>query len=107
MITLFTDFLKENDFYDAWIEGFNIVNECNGEELTFEQYCKSGIGMNHWLFVGLSLLSQSNIGYFLTKQNYPKLFNKITEWREKYLDKWAELDIKWMQQPIFYEHDIY
>ena len=89
---VFFKFLKDNNFYDAWIEGFNLDNEIYDDDVPLDEFlndCETRI----WLYSGPGILSR--IPQW-TEDFNPELIRRHTEWREKYMSQYMDLDEKWM-----------
>ena len=106
MIMIFFDWLKDHDFYDAWIEGYNI----NNEELShpYDSYMQfaSGNAMMNWVFEGCRIMTRAEYANIFVEKYNPELYKKIEEWRSKYLEKWKQLDYEWQVYNTC-SHDIY
>ncbi len=84
----FYNFLKENNFYDAWIEGFILDNEFWLLDITFDKFFEEYSPKN-WILSGLGSVIDMNF----SNEEFPE----STKWRELYLNKWEEIDNKWRQ----------
>ena len=91
---IFFRFLKENNFYDAWIEGYNIDNEVYNHVVSLDEFFAEGYISPHlWLYSGPGALAM--LSYLRTDAS-DDLKKRYHEWREKFLTQNSELDEKWI-----------
>lgn len=88
----FFNFLKANDFYDAWMEGYKLDNEIANDNVPLDEffeicepitYLYNGPGILAWI-------PQWPEGF------NPELIRRHSEWRKKYQGQYMGLDEKWM-----------
>lgn len=89
---IFFNFLKNNDFYDAWMEGYKLDNEIADDNVPLDNFFENCETIT-WLYNGPGILAWI--------PQWPKGFNSElirhhSEWRKKYLSRYMNLDEKWM-----------
>ena len=91
---IFVQFLKDNNFYDAWIEGYNLDNEIYDDIVPLEEFFRT-IHPLVWLYSGpaaMAMLSSNDI----KNNKSSSIAKRYSEWRDKYLSDYIRLDEKWM-----------
>lgn len=89
---IFLDFLKENNFYDAWMEGYKLDNEIADDNVPLDHFFENCQQIT-WLYHGPGILAwipQWPEGF------NPDLIRRHSEWRKKYQGQYMDLDEKWM-----------
>lgn len=89
---MFIDFLKENNFYEAWFEGYNIDNEIWNDNVPFDKFINKGSAIN-WFYSGVTELAL----VFNRPKEESDLQRRYDEWRKNNLNTFLSLDKKWMQ----------
>lgn len=88
----FIQFLRDNNFYDAWMEGYDLDNELYDDEVPLDEFL-SHCNTNVWLYYGISALAWE----LKEDGNIPEdLLKRFKEWRSKHLADYIDLDQKWM-----------
>lgn len=85
---IFIQFLKDNDFYDAWMNAYDLDNELYQEIVSLDKFFENS-SPTSWMYYGISAMS------FSPNYKDENLNNIITDWRKKNLTKWISLDDKW------------
>lgn len=90
----FFQFLKDNNFYNEWIEAYNLDNEIYEDEVPLEKFFEKVKDKDMWFYDGIG-----EIAYHPRETTCEPLFdlrNRWIDWRDKNLLKCMELDKKWM-----------
>lgn len=88
---VFFQFLKDNDFYEEWLEGYQIDCDLFEDNVPLDEFFERCEKIT-WLYHGPGICSE------LINQDYPfkERVERHTKWREKNLSKYMDLDEKWM-----------
>lgn len=86
----FFSFLKENDFYEGWMEGYDLDNRIYDDEVPLDDFFDNQLA-HLWLYLGIGCLAFGNV------EVDSSLKERWDEWREKYLSVCIDLDDKWMR----------
>lgn len=102
----FIEWLKEKDFYDAWIEGYNLDNDLYNDAVPLDKFFKD-ISDYNWFYTGISALAMNpdsgwdevlkeakKIG---EHEKWKDIQNRWTRWRESNLSSLEELDKEWIK----------
>lgn len=87
----FIQFLKDNNFYEGWMEGYKIDNEVFEDVVPLEKFFRK-VQDRLWLYSGpqaMALLGNR-------PEDNGELQKRYDEWREKWLGTYIDLDQKWM-----------
>lgn len=91
---IFFKFLKDNNFYDEWIEAYNLDNEIYGDEVPLEKFFEKAEDKAMWFYYGIGELAYHPRE--TTDESLFDLRNRWIDWRKKNNSKCMELDEKWM-----------
>lgn len=92
---VFIQFLKDNNFYDAWMEGYNLDNEIYDDHITLEDFFK-GNSPYIWLYSGPSAMAMLMFRPEDKEKDENGIVNRYFKWRDRYLTNYIRLDKKWM-----------
>lgn len=86
----FIQSLKDNNFYDAWMEGYTIDNEIYNDNVPLDWFLEK-CPKDTWLYYGISALA--------TETEWPVGFEALKArhslWRKAHLSDYIDLDEKW------------
>lgn len=92
---VFFNFLKENNFYEGWLEGYHLDNAIWNDIIPLDTFFET-TSPHIWLYNGPSSMAM----YSLVPGDYENLSKEFKkhydEWRDKYNSLYMELDEKWM-----------
>lgn len=90
-IQLFVQFLKDNNFYDGWIEGYNLDNKICGYPASLNEFYEY-TDICDWLYSGPLDIALPE--YSLVK--IPESFEEqCKQWRDKYSNIYYKLGLMW------------
>lgn len=88
---IFIKFLKDNDFYEGWMEGYKLDNKIHNDDLPLDHFFEN-INSDLWLYSGPEALATL---YF--RPNDKELLKQYNDWRKKYSSLYSKLDEEWMK----------
>lgn len=91
----FIQFLKDNNFYDAWIEGYNLDNEIYDDNIPLEEFFRT-IDSLTWLYSGPAAMAMLMFRPEDKEDDKEGVVNRYFKWRDKHLSDYMRLDEKWM-----------
>lgn len=86
------NWLKEHDFYNQWIEAYNLDNEIYNDVVPLEDFL-GRIRIGSWFHTGIESIVFSAIRPEVDKE----LLDKINDWRKENLFKFNHLDEEWIE----------
>lgn len=89
---IFFDFLQKHNFYDGWIEGYNLDNELYADIIPLDEYFKN-TPIIIWLYNGPSVMATHPVWADDASQ---ELKDKWQAWRDKYMSLYMDTDELWM-----------
>lgn len=92
---IFIQFLKDNDFYDAWMEGYILDNEIYDDTVILEEFFRT-IDPLTWLYSGPAAMAMLLFRPEDKENDENGMVNRYFRWRDKHLSDYMRLDEKWM-----------
>lgn len=92
MKEFFLQFLNEENFFSQWLEGYELDCEIMDNEVELDEFfdlCET----QTWVYNGCSTLALLD---YRPNDSRVDVQRKYDAWREKNLDRWMELDDRWI-----------